>query len=54
MNRTDFIKKGLMGTGMFVATSAMGNVIQNDIDELKELEVLGFNHIPNTHSTLME
>ncbi|WP_018345156.1 pirin family protein [Cytophaga aurantiaca] len=54
MDRSDFIKKGLMGTGMFVAASAMGNVIKNDIDELKELEILGFNHIPNTQSTLME
>lgn len=54
MDRSDFIKKGLMGTGMFVAASALGNVIKNDIDELKELEILGFNHIPNTQSTLME
>lgn len=37
-----------MGTGMFAATSALGNVISNDIDELKELEVVGFNHLPNT------
>ena len=43
-----------MGTGMFVAASAMGNVIKNDIDELKELEILGFNHIPNTQSKRME
>ena len=54
MNRNDFIKKGLMGTGMFVAASAIGNVITNDIDELKELEILGFNHIPNTQSALMQ
>ncbi|ABG59359.1 pirin-related protein [Cytophaga hutchinsonii ATCC 33406] len=32
----------------------MGNVMQNNIDELKELEILGFNHIPNTQSTHME
>jgi hypothetical protein len=54
MDRNEFIKKGLLGTGMFVAASALGNTIQNDIDELKELEVLGFNHIPNTQSALME
>ncbi len=54
MDRNEFIKKGLVGTGMFVAASAMGSVIKNDIDELKELEVLGFNHIPNTKSALME
>lgn len=54
MNRNEFIKKGLVGTGMFVAASALGDVIKNDIDELKELDILGFNHIPNTQSALME
>lgn len=54
MDRKDFLKKGLMGTGMFVATAALGNVIKNDVDELNELEVIGFNHLPNTTSTIME
>ncbi|MBC7695117.1 MAG: pirin family protein [Burkholderiales bacterium] len=54
MNRKDFLKKGFLGAGMFVASSALSNVIINDIDELKELEVLGFNHIPNTTSKIME
>jgi quercetin 2,3-dioxygenase len=54
MDRNEFLKKGLLGTGMFVAASAMGNVIQNDIEELNKLEILGFNHIPNTTSTIME
>ena len=54
MNRKDFIKKGLLGTGMFVASaSAIGNVLKNDIDELKELELIGFNHLPNTTSNSM-
>jgi hypothetical protein len=50
MERKEFLKKGLMGTGMFVATAALGNVIKNEVDELKELEVVGFNHIPNANS----
>lgn len=54
MDRKEFLKKGLLGTGMFVASAALGNVIKNDIDELKELEVLGFNHLPNTSSKIME
>jgi len=54
MDRKDFLKKGLFGTGMFVATAALGHIIKNDIDELKELEVLGFNHLPNTNSKIME
>lgn len=41
-----------MGTGMFVATSAFGNVLKNEVDELKELEPMGFNHLPNPESGL--
>ncbi|MBL7922421.1 MAG: pirin family protein [Bacteroidia bacterium] len=54
MDRKDFLKKGLLGTGMFVAANSLSNIIKNDIDELKELEILGFNHIPNTNSKIME
>lgn len=53
MNRKDFLRKGLMGTGMLVTSSALGNLVQNNIDELQELEILGFNHIPNTNSNIM-
>ena len=41
MDRIDFLKKGLLGTGMFVAANSFGNSIKNDIDELKELDILG-------------
>lgn len=54
MDRNDFIKKGLLGTGFFLTSSAIGNVLKNDIDELKELEPIGFNHLPHTKSTIME
>ncbi len=54
MDRKNFLKKGLMGTGVFVASAAVGNVINNEIDELKPLEPMGFNHIPNTNSIIME
>lgn len=50
MERRNFLKKGLLGTGMFAATAAFGNILKNDIDELEPLEPLGFNHIPNTDS----
>ncbi|HQU61495.1 MAG TPA: pirin family protein, partial [Saprospiraceae bacterium] len=53
MDRKEFLKKGLMGTGIFAASTALGNVIKNDIDELRELEILGFNHIPYTNSKIM-
>jgi redox-sensitive bicupin YhaK (pirin superfamily) len=54
MDRMDFIRKGLMGTGMFLTSGAIGNVLQNNIDELHELDIIGFNHLPNTNSKLME
>ncbi len=43
-----------MGTGIFTASAALGNIVQNNIDELKELEILGFNHLPNKKSKIME
>ena len=53
MHRKDFLKTGLFGMGIFAATNAVGNLAQNGIDELKPLEILGFNHIPNTESNIM-
>ena len=43
-----------MGSVIFSSTAAAANVVKNDIDELKELEVVGFNHIKNTHSKIMD
>ena len=54
MDRKDFLKKGFMGTSLFVASTAIGNIAENDIDELKELDIVGFNHIPNTTTKIME
>lgn len=61
MERKDFIKKGLFGTSMFVASAALGHVIKNEIDELQNLDavpmtenILGFNHLPNNNSKIME
>ena len=53
MDRKEFLRNGLMGTGMLVTSAAMGQVIKNDIDELQPLDPLGFNHIPNTESNVM-
>ncbi len=54
MDRMEFIKKGFLGTAMFTATASVANVIRNDIDELKELEIVGFNHIQPTNSKIMK
>ena len=54
MDRKEFIRKGLFGTGMFAATAALGNILKNNIDEIESLETIGFNHLPNTESKIME
>jgi len=54
MDRKDFIRKGLMGTGMFIASTTVGNALQNDIDEITPLEPIGYNHLPNEDSKIME
>lgn len=51
MDRKDFLKKGLLGTSMLVTATALGNVV--NADKAKEIEQLGFNHIPNTNSKVM-
>jgi redox-sensitive bicupin YhaK (pirin superfamily) len=54
MDRKNFLKKGLMGTGMFITSAALGDTIKNDIDELQPLEPIGFNHIPNPETKILE
>lgn len=54
MDRKDFIKKGLLGTGMFVASAAVANIMKNDIDEIKPLEPVGFNHLPSLDTRVTE
>ncbi len=48
MDRKDFLKKGLLGTGMFVASASLGNTMKNEIDEIEPLEPIGYKHLPNT------
>lgn len=54
MDRKDFLKKGLLGTGMFVASASLGNTMKNEIDEIEPLEPIGYNHLPNTDSKIKE
>ena len=54
MDRKDFLKKGLLGTGMFVATASLGNTMKNEIDEIEPLEPIGYNHLPNTNSKIKD
>jgi len=47
MDRKEFLRKGLLGTGLYVASKAIQDLTKNEIDELKPLDIIGFNHIPN-------
>jgi redox-sensitive bicupin YhaK (pirin superfamily) len=51
MDRKDFIRKGILGTGAFIAGSALAS--ENGIDELRPLEPMGFNHLPLSDDTRM-
>lgn len=52
MDRKDFIKKSLMGTGMLVTSTAIGSKL-NTNNKLTT-EKVGYNHLPNTKSLIME
>ncbi len=54
MDRKDFLKKGLLGTGMFVASASLGNAMKNEIDEIEPLEPIGYNHLPNPDSKIKD
>ncbi|KXH85057.1 pirin family protein [Chryseobacterium kwangjuense] len=54
MDRKDFLKKGLLGTGMFVASASLGNTMKNEIDEIEPLEPIGYNHLPNLDSKVKD
>jgi quercetin 2,3-dioxygenase len=60
MNRKDFLRKGLLGSGVFVTVGTGLDALANNIDELKTLspipvsDIIGFNHIPHTDSKIME
>lgn len=59
MDRKDFLRKTLLGSGMLVSSVLNANLLKNDIDELHELEAIsleqvGFNHLPNINSSIME
>ena len=43
-----------MGTGMFITSAAVGDALKNDIDEITPLEPIGFNHLPNPGSLVLE
>lgn len=53
MKRDDFIKKGLLGAAFMASSGSISKLLTNQNDELKELELIGFNHLPNKKSEIM-
>ncbi|HNL08059.1 MAG TPA: pirin family protein, partial [Chitinophagales bacterium] len=53
MDRKDFIRKGLLGTSIFATGYPLANAISNNIDELRPLDIIGFNHIPQISANIM-
>lgn len=53
MNRKEFLRNSLLGAGALATSGVAKAVIDNDIDELRPLDLLGFNHLPNTNSNVM-
>jgi redox-sensitive bicupin YhaK (pirin superfamily) len=52
MKRQNFIKKGLLGSGIFTATTSSGNILENDIDEIEPLQTLDANDMTYNSDTL--
>jgi len=59
MVRKDFLKKGILGTGILTASAAGLGALAKNMDAIKTLnplpntDLLGFNHLPNTNSRIM-
>lgn len=53
MDRKDFLRKGLLGTGMLAASPMLAKLVENGIDELRPLDVVGFNHLPSETPRIM-
>jgi len=52
MKRNEFIKKSAFGLGIALAPVKIVPEFSTDNDELRE--IIGFNHLPNTTSTIMD
>lgn len=55
MDRKKFLKKGLLGGTFLVSAKSFSGLVNNTVnDELKPLDIIGFNHIKNSNSKIME
>ncbi|MFY7860797.1 MAG: pirin family protein [Chitinophagales bacterium] len=56
MKRKDFLKNTLIGSSLLVVSKSLGNQIHHQNDEIFEPnpeQIIGFNHIQNTNSKIM-
>jgi quercetin 2,3-dioxygenase len=54
MNRKEFLKKGLLGTGLMVASTAMGKTPLAEAAKSSHPSEVGFNHLPPEKTEFME
>lgn len=54
MDKRNFIKKGLLGSGIFASSATSGNILKNDIDEIEPLEALEANAATGYHADKLE
>ncbi len=54
MDRKNFLRLGFLGTGIMASSKSLANLVENDIDELHSLDVIGFNHIPNAMTEVQQ
>jgi redox-sensitive bicupin YhaK (pirin superfamily) len=54
MNRKDFLKKSLLGSGLFFSSTSLGDTLLKTRTDSDKAVILGFNHIPNTRSEIMK
>jgi redox-sensitive bicupin YhaK (pirin superfamily) len=54
MDRKEFLKKGLLGTALFTTLPKFSTLAENDVDELKKLDIVGYNHLPNEKDEIPE
>lgn len=52
MKRKDFLKAGLLATAASTSLKGVAEILTNNNDELHPLDVIGFNHLPNSSSNI--
>ncbi len=54
MNRKEFLKKGFLGTVIFASSGVSAKLIENKIEDLRRIDIQGFNHLPVSNSQIMD